>query len=1237
MIIKRLFLVFLFICLKTNAIAGMEQYCSTPPFLTQSIKPNVVLVMDYSGSMQFPAYYSCAGWSSYYYSKVAECYNGYYAYEDYNATYDYYGIFDSNKYYKYDSNEEYFVDNTDNCSYINRIGTSPNCISGNLLNFVTTSRIDAALKALIGGKADCDSNYCYIKAQGSRRALRTNDIHCEFLVEPENYSSGSYSDKEVLLSASDYDGTCPLRDLSSARVKLKIPKNDRQGLIQSIFDKVRITFMVFGGSSREGEIRYGFNENSLDLLESKLQNEVPYSGTPTGEALWEAYDYLKQVKSGNQAHDYETNSNYIDDKSDLDPYYQELEDGTLVSTWCRQSNVVLISDGEWNGGVDPVKPAYHLRTDDLRGDLTNQQVATVYSLYAFDDSEHGKNSMKTINAFGGFIEIDNCEEDFPYSFSNLPQNSKNVSWPRNTCSGQGNNNRCCKEWDENGDGIPDGYFAAENGAELEKALRFIFVDILKRTASGTSASLPISETKIGKNLVQAIFYPKKQFDDVELDWIGYLYNYWFYYSPTVSNIREDTIENKALDICSNGSIGGDYIVNFLLDNSTGIMNVKAYKSTCSGSNSSEYVLYSTLDDIHPVWEAGEKLKNMEAGNRVIYTYTGDLQPTSAQNLIYFNNLTENKLLGDEDNDGIVDEDNETTRLITKEISVDVLKNYIIGNDIPGYRNRSLNDNSTWKLGDIIYSTPRIVIYKDYSVVYVGANDGMLHAFKLGKPRYDRLGPYQDVRLCNDSSLPCNIDQLGEELWAFIPKNTLPYLRALTDPKYGGSNHIYFVDLMPYIIELNLDQDPDIEKRILIGGMRFGGAVGCQDKNRECINPPADTCADPSQYNATTDNCIGLSSYFALDITNSTNPKFLWEFTDPDLGFTYSGPAFIKVKNEDGAFSYFIMFASGPTNYNGESNQDLKFFVLELESLWDETQAQQFFTIKQVYKIDAPSNMRKAAFGGRLFTEGIDADNDGDTDWVFVGTTRGTGINLQGDVLGINITGTDPSSWRIISVFNSAHEPVTAKIEHAKCFDMNYIYFGTGRYFYPGDDPGGNNEFDHLYGVRIDDCLEGGNCNINAAQSSNDPCGELTKTNPNKLFSWKRELEEKQGDYFKERMISDPTVTNSNFVFFTTTQPSSDFCSFGGRSRMWQLNCATGGNLNQDCPGYKPNAPTGKLFLQLSRGNIEQITPGTGTTSTFKVNNNSTTPWYVGVPPESATPYAAPNTSNQGKILLWIEK
>ncbi|BBD77772.1 pilus assembly protein [Hydrogenophilus thermoluteolus] len=73
------------------------------------------------------------------------------------------------------------------------------------------------------------------------------------------------------------------------------------------------------------------------------------------------------------------------------------------------------------------------------------------------------------------------------------------------------------------------------------------------------------------------------------------------------------------------------------------------------------------------------------------------------------------------------------------------------------RNRAMNNI----LGDIVHSSPFYV--KDTDTVYVGANDGMLHAF-------------------NASS--------GEELFAYIPSALISKLKNLSQPTY---THDYFVD------------------------------------------------------------------------------------------------------------------------------------------------------------------------------------------------------------------------------------------------------------------------------------------------------------------------------------------------------------------------------------------------------------------------------------------------------------
>ena len=101
--------------------------------------------------------------------------------------------------------------------------------------------------------------------------------------------------------------------------------------------------------------------------------------------------------------------------------------------------------------------------------------------------------------------------------------------------------------------------------------------------------------------------------------------------------------------------------------------------------------------------------------------------------------------------------------------------------IGGFRNRSSNI-----LGDIIHSTPFYV--KDTDTVYVGANDGMLHAF--------------------DSIT-------GDELFAYIPNHVIAKLIKLTQPGY---KHEYYVD--GDITVSSSSQTPG--KNYLVGVLGHGG-------------------------------------------------------------------------------------------------------------------------------------------------------------------------------------------------------------------------------------------------------------------------------------------------------------------------------------------------------------------------------------------------------------------------------
>ncbi len=300
--------------------------------------------------------------------------------------------------------------------------------------------------------------------------------------------------------------------------------------------------------------------------------------------------------------------------------------------------------------------------------------------------------------------------------------------------------------------------------------------------------------------------------------------------------------------------------------------------------------------------------------------------------------------------------------------------FIRGERVTGLRTRDLNvldggvsTVKVWKLGDIMHSTPVSVggprerfdilygdtdyakffqRYKDRrQVVYVGANDGMLHAFNAGflsnGDDADTATVTEQLRFTTTpkkpgtstdcGKLPCDAKvaqytyrssapKLGAELWAFIPQDLLPNLQWLTMPSY---DHVYYVDLKPKVADVRIfdPSDPDHPGgwgTVLIGGFRLGGSCSrCKDGK----GTPRVVTADFDGSGAT--SRIFLSSYFVLDITNlEKDPKLLWTFRDTDLGLTTSTPAVVRVnqagdaKTSSANEKWYVVFGTGPTHFAG---------------------------------------------------------------------------------------------------------------------------------------------------------------------------------------------------------------------------------------------------------------------------------------------------------------------------------
>ena len=1177
-----------------DCFAEISDYCAVPPFITRSIAPNVMLIVDNSGSMFRFAYFD--GWNTAAASDDNWCTSASNPCNEFNSNYDYYGYFDPDYWYAYSNNRFY--------------PTAPktarekgaNEWDGNFLNWLTMRRIDVIRKVLTGGR---------VVAEGKEnRLVGEPPDDCNYRGRYKRVSNAELYTPYSGTVTFDVCGTTGTARFSvgsdTYNVKVALGDTTPEGIIQRVGNKIRWGLSFYHpntptpqGGYVQAAVQERDNASLQNAIVNEINNTIPDSNTPLAETLWTITGYYAQEASmlGGPGPRYQSGDYQINDN--VDPYNYGTG-GQVLKAWCAKSFVILITDGEpcadghlpgelsdyANGrsdfncssrSDDPANPCYipscygggeggyvpgiedvalYAHINDLRDDLDYEQNLTLYTVFAFGA---GSELLKYAAINGGFIDKnDNDKPDLQ------------------------------EEWDSDEDGVPDNYFAAPSGYELEEALIAAITDILKRTSSGTAVSVLSEEAESGANLLQAVFCPEKSFSEganvYTLNWVGHLYNWWIYRGLEVAktNIREDHPgEDKKLILDTDS--GGDYVISFTFEDNQ--LKIKAYADTNGDGAPDNYpgspvAIYTSLDQAHPVWEAGEKLKDKDPALRTIYTNIGGLRPFTESNWDLINDY-----LGSEYTDG-TDDQTDTQKLIA----------YIRGEDVYGFRSRSIG-SSVWKLGDIVYSTPQVVTYDDYSVVYVGGNDGMLHAFRLGY--LDTTVEDAVARLQNSKS-DTGYDKLGEELWAFIPKNALPYLRYYADPNYP---HLYYIDLSPFVVEVDYDSEHPGTEKILIGGMRLGGASGCNGD--DCLNPPSDTCPDPSNLS----NCTGLSCYFALDITeppadpNHPNyPKLLWEFTHTDLGFSYSGPAVIKKGN-----NYYVAFLSGPTNYSGASGQSLKVFILNLSN------GSLVRTIENVL-VNGSLAVLNNAFGGRLFTF-----TEGGA--VYFGYTQeGT---WHGGVLKLDTSDDNPSNWTVSMVVSDIG-PVTASVKREVFGSNEWIFFGGGRYFVKDDDP---SDIRYLYGVKPQACaaLATGHCTRNDLGDMTLLTGSPTQQ------GWYIELDSQDGDWGAERLVTDPTVykrnANAGEIYFVTMQPNTHPCEFGGRSYIWRVEATTGGvPAESEMPGT--------LLVQLSTGQILEAKES----SLFAEKGGRRTGPFSGVPGEQAAPILRPASASwTGTIIHWVER
>ena len=844
----------------------------------------------------------------------------------------------------------------------------------------------------------------------------------------------------------------------------------------------------------------------------------------------------------------------------------------------------LLSTGTSNVGLTTTQlddVAFYGQTHDVRdqtsgaGVLSGTQKVTFYAVNAMGGTA-GSGNLSSAAKFGGFEDRNNNGVvDETGQTCTFPVGSNLSPTPLVATPGTSS-----AEWDLDKDCTPDTFFDASDGGDLENQINRAIADILKKAASGTSVSVLATSSTGEGALFQAYFFPS-QFEGLnEVKWFGFTQGLFV---DTFGNLRED-YSGPGCTGPPDGKLvlEHDCIVKTRFDTLTNEVKVDRFKDTNGDGIADSTTPFETvgLKDIHPIWEAGARLAYLDPQP----SCTTALAGVSCRRILTWADTNNDKAVGATEvieltaankatlcpylAAGLVLNCNsavaaDQTAALTQASNI---IRFHRGEDgvtaIGGLRDRTITvrnpDDPTafttkaWKLGDVVFSTPTVVtsprerydvIYGDatYStffaqyknrrqVAYVGANDGMLHAFNAG---FFTAGDDSSTTTVVEHGIfsktpPATITttratpKLGAELWAFVPQELLPHLKWYTQTDY---THVSYVDMKPKVTEVRIfcgdttagpngspstciDGQPGSGVHpggwgtILIGGMRYGGSCGnCTSTNGgPAMTVTADFNGDGNTTSAG-DTRLFYAAYFALDITDpEQDPKLLWVFTDSSLGLAASFPAVLRelstsvsAKTDKDA-TWFAVFGSGPTGYIGNSTQKAKFFVVNLMTgptysagaysgpTFSTNDANSFmgdvitldsnldFRVEAIYAGNViTSTTTPPSFKGKMYRLTTGSSTDTTTWGIACSGTCETTRKPSALISSFAYTTTQATTCATVSPCSVG--PVTAAPNVTSDDTGNiWILFGTGRFFSTADKT--NTDIQHFFGVK-DSFLTGG--------------------------------------------------------------------------------------------------------------------------------------------------------------------
>ena len=413
------------------------------------------------------------------------------------------------------------------------------------------------------------------------------------------------------------------------------------------------------------------------------------------------------------------------------------------------------------------------------------------------------------------------------------------------------------------------------------------------------------------------------------------------------------------------------------------------------------------------------------------------------------------------------------------------------------------------------------------MIYVGANDGMLHAL---------LGDGNTATGCTVGSGNCE----GEEIFAYIPKAVYPNLQSLTSTSYS---HKFFVNNTPVQADAHIDFGDGEGER---WGTALVGTLGA-----------------------------GGKGIFALDISdplNFTTTSVLWDLDEndtdmADLGYTFSKPSIVKLRGNNNAAnnSWAVVVGNGYESTNGKA----VLYILGLK------------TGEVIWKKEVETT---SGINGLSTPIAVDTTGNRKVDTIYAG-------DLLGNLWEFDVSSNDINDWDVANYDGTTPVPLFTACTDDPCTDPQpitskpqvvrgesggvMVLFGTGQYYEVGDNTDVS-QIQTFYGIHDDGNVVDGRDDlveqlIIDEQDTTETgfTDDIRVTSNNDLNTalkdgWYLDMfydanTDGTHDHPGERIVADPLVRNGS-VIFVTLIPDTNPCSFGGYSYLMQISAQTGSRL-----------------------------------------------------------------------------